>query len=77
MLSPCLFSLFIMDLAWILEERGLGVRIWGTWMGSCWFADDIAILDSSASELQAVLDVAAEFANRWHLKFNPKSVGFW
>ena len=57
----------------MLEERGLGIR--GTWMGSCLFADDIVRLASSASELQAVLDVAAEFANRWHLKFNPKKCG--
>ena len=74
-LSPCLFSLFIMDLAWMLEERGLGIRIRGTWMGSCLFADDIVLLASSASELQAMLDAAAEFANRWHLKFNPKKCG--
>ena len=39
-LSPCLFSHFIMDLAGELESRGLGVRIKGQWMGSCFFADD-------------------------------------
>ena len=26
-LSPCLFSIFIMDLAWALEEKGLGVNV--------------------------------------------------
>ena len=34
-LSPCLFSLFIMDLAGELENRGLGVHVKGQWMGSC------------------------------------------
>ena len=74
-LSPCLFSLFIMDLAWELEEKGLGVKVRGQWVGSCLFADDIALLASSASELQAMLDVAAEFASKWRLKFNPKKCG--
>ena len=40
-LSPCLFPLFVMDLAGELESRGLGVRIKRKWMGSCFFADDI------------------------------------
>ena len=42
-------------------------------MGSCLFADDIVLLASSASELQAMLDVAAEFTNRWHLKFSEST----
>ena len=74
-LSPCLFSLFIMDLAGELESRGLGVRVKGQWMGSCFFADDIVLLASSAGELQAMLDVAAAYASRWHLRFNPKKCG--
>ena len=74
-LSPCLFSIFIMDLAWALEEKGLGVNVRGKWLGSCLFADDIALLASCARELQAMLDVAAEFASRWRLKFNPKKCG--
>ena len=40
-LSPTLFSLFLMDLAVELERKGLGVRVNGTWMGTCCFADDI------------------------------------
>ena len=33
----------------------------GKWLGSCLFADDIALL---ARELQAMLDVTAEFVSR-------------
>ena len=62
MLSPCLFSLFIMDLAGELEHRGLGVRVKDQWMGSCLFADDIVLLASSAAELQSLLDVVADYA---------------
>ena len=32
-LSPSLFSLFLMDLADELERRGLGVKVKGTWTG--------------------------------------------
>ena len=74
-LSPCLFSLFIMDLAGELESRGLGVHVKGQWMGSCLFADDIVLIGGSAQELQLMLDVAAGFAKRWHLRFNPKKCG--
>ena len=51
------------------------MNVRGRWRGSCLFADDIALLASCARELQALLDVAAEFANRWGLKFNPKKCG--
>lgn len=74
-LSPCLFSLFVMDLAGELESRGLGVHVKGQWMGSCFFADDIVLIGGSAQELQLMLDVAAGFAKKWHLRFNPKKCG--
>ena len=63
-LSPCLFSLFIMDLAGKIESRGLGIQVKGLWMGSCFLVDDINLLGDSALELQLVLDVAARFASR-------------
>ena len=44
-------------------------------MVSCLFADDIVLLASSAAELQSMLNVAAEYASRWHLRFNPKKCG--
>ena len=74
-LSPYLFSIFTMGLAWALEAKQLGVKVRGKWLGSCLFADDIALLASCARELQAMLDVAAEFVSRWRLKFNPKKCG--
>ena len=39
---------------------------------AAFFADDIVLLASSAQELQLMLDVAAGFARRWYLRFNPK-----
>ena len=43
-LSPLLFSIFLMDLAEELEERELGIEIKGHWMGACFFADDIVLI---------------------------------
>ena len=34
-LSPSLFSLFLIYLAEELERQGLGVRVRETWMGAC------------------------------------------
>ena len=69
-LSPSLFSLFLMDLAEELERQGLGVRVRGTWMGACFFADDIVLLAESDNDLQNMLDVVSNYANRWKLRFN-------
>ena len=74
-LSPTLFSLFLMDLAVELERKGLGVRVNGTWMGTCCFADDIVLLGDSEGELKSMLNVVAEYARRWKLRFNASKCG--
>ena len=63
-LSPSIFALFLMDLAEELARQGLGVRVRGTWMGACFFADDIVLLAESDNELQSMLDVVSNYANR-------------
>ena len=73
-LSPSLFSLFPMDLAEELERQGLGVRVRGTWMGACFFADDIVLAESD-NDLQSMLDVVSNYANRWKLRFNASKCG--
>ena len=74
-LSPSLFSLFLMDLADELERRGLGVKVTGTWMGACFFAGDIVLMAESGKELQCMLDVVYKYANRWKLRFNASKCG--
>ena len=59
-LSPTLFSLFLMGLAAELERQGLGVRVNGTWIGSCCFADDIVLLGESEGELESMLSVVSD-----------------
>ena len=48
-----------MDLVEEPERHGLGVRVRGTWMGACFFADDIVLLAESDNELQNMLDVVS------------------
>ena len=74
-LSPSLFSLFLMDLAEELERQGLGAKVRGTWTGACFFADDIVLLAESDNELQNMLDVVSNYANRWKLRFNASKCG--
>ena len=74
-LSPLLFSIFLMDLAKELEERELGIEIKGHWMGACFFADDIVLIAKSDKELRKMLSVVAIYAEKWKLRFNAKKCG--
>ena len=69
------FLFFLVDLADELERRGLGVKVTGTWMGACFFADDIVLMAESGKELQCMLDVVYKYANRWKLRFNASKCG--
>ena len=44
-------------------------------MGACFFADDIVLLAESDNELQNMLDVVSNYANRWKLRFNASKCG--
>ena len=55
-LSPLLFSIFILDLAEELEKSGLGVKIEGHWMELAFFANDIVLFADSEKALQRMLD---------------------
>ena len=74
-LSPLLFSIFLMDLAKELEERELGIEIKGHWMGACFFVYDIVLIAKSDKELQEMLSVVAIYAENWKLQFNARKWG--
>ena len=40
------------------------VRVNGTWMGTCCFADDTVLLGESEGELESMLNVVSEYARR-------------
>jgi len=69
-LSPVLFNIFINDLVGELTAAGLGVRVKRRAVGSLLYADDLAILATSAEDLQKGLDVLTAFCERWSLIVN-------
>ena len=74
-LSPILFSIFIMDLAEKLKRKGLGVKTKGHWLGACFFADDIVLVADTSKVLQEMLDLVGRFAKDWKMQFNAKKCG--
>ena len=44
-------------------------------MGACFFADDIVLLAESDNDLQNMLDVVSNYANRLKLRFNASKCG--
>jgi len=69
-LSPVLFCIFINEFAKLLAEHKLGVNICDVRIGNLFWADDIVLIANNEHELQKMLDLAATFANSWHLSFN-------
>ena len=70
MLSPLLYCIFVNDLLRELENSGLGVSIDGDYCGAPMYADDLALIASSPSDLQKMLDITEEYANKWRYSFN-------
>ena len=69
-LSPLLYSLFISDIVSALRERRLGVTVNGKLICILLYADDITLLADSAEQLQQMLNVVAQFAQKWRFAFN-------
>jgi hypothetical protein len=75
-MSPLLYVLFIDGLLQELKSRGLGVSITHkhtlekTWVGALMYADDLVMMANTPEELQLMLDVIDEYAERWRFQIN-------
>ena len=69
-LSPMLFNLLIDELIEHLNQTGLGVKLGDRKLACLLFADDVLLIADSAEELQQLLDVAAQFAEKWLMRFS-------
>ena len=74
-LSPCLFSLYISDLPAFLAartgtERCEGVSLSDEIVRVLMYADDLALVATSAADLQRMLVALHEYACKWHLVVN-------
>ena len=78
-LSPVLFCIFMHEFTKLLKKHDLGVRIHNVYMGSLFWADDVALMANDENELNKLLDLAANFANIWkqfnHEKSNVLTIG--
>ena len=71
--SAILFAVYINELLALLRQARLGCHVQGVFYGALVFADDILLLSSSRSGLQAMVDICYGFAARRNLKFGTNS----
>lgn len=69
-LSPVLFNSFIDGLAVKLNESNAGIKISDYHISNLMYADDIALLANSATQLQLLLNIVANWCNKWRLGIN-------
>ena len=70
-LSPCLFNLVMQDLQKMLIKCK-GVNVGEHRVTGLFYADDVVLTGSDEKDLQEMLNTAAQFADKWGLKFNSK-----
>jgi hypothetical protein len=54
----------------MLQNRNVCIELAPRDINCLLFADDIVLLGKSEAELQALLNITADFATKWNLKFN-------
>ena len=70
-LSPIPYAVFTSDLLYNLERSGLGTHIDNIYCGSPTYADDMALVSHSPTNLQLMLDIVSEYAHKWEYTINP------
>jgi hypothetical protein len=73
LLSPILFAIYINGLAEEIQKEKLGVRLIrykNDKLGTLMYADDIALIAKSKSELERVIDLTYRYSLRWRFSFN-------
>lgn len=74
-LSPWLYMCFNNDIPSEIGQKDNGISVNETWYGNVLVADDITLLSSRSSGLQAMLTSMERYSKRWRFEFNPdKSV---
>ena len=71
--SAIFFSIYIDELFLILRKAGFGCQINGLFLGCFGYADDIFLISSSRSGLQAMVNICQDFTSSRNLKFSTHS----
>ena len=71
-LSPTLFSLFLNDLAEEIKNTGLGINMNDRSLNILLYADDLALITESETDLQTLLSILYNWCQKWRMKVNVK-----
>ena len=70
-LAPSIYNIFIDGLIKCLREKKLGAHRLNQYAGVIILADDVALLSTSPTELQEMLNVTQEYTRTWRYRINP------
>ena len=71
-LSPFLYSIYVNDLLHQLSVSGYGATNDGTFCGSLMYADDLALIANSSTDLQAMLEIVFSYSVQWRYQLNAQ-----
>ena len=69
-LSPTLFSIYINDLATEIKASNLGVSVADEIISILLYADDMVLMASNESDLQAMLNILENWCSKWRVKIS-------
>ncbi len=69
-LSTTLFSIFINDLVFEIQDRGLGIHVHDMLISILLYADDIVLLAKTEPKLQTMLNKLNEWCSKWKMSIN-------
>ena len=69
-LSQTLFALFVNDLAMEIKAMNVGVKAGERQVPILLYADDVAIISETETDMQAMLNVVREWYNKWNMSVN-------
>ena len=72
---PWAYSIFIDGLAKALKRAGHGIMIAGRRVPLLMYADDVVLLASTQSELEAMMVILGDYARRNRFEYNGKKSG--
>ena len=73
--SPWTFNCFINGLAEELAKHGLGITIHGKRVALLMYADDIAMFAASVTEMQHMIYIVTQYAQKFRFQFNGAKSG--
>ena len=71
-LSPLLYSVYVDNLLDTLASSGCGVRIESIYCSAPMYADDLALIGDSETDLQTMLHIVSSYASLWRYEFNAQ-----